>query len=145
MGQGVPQDTMKALELWQQAGKLGNPSSFNSIGYAYFNGVGVARDEKKGIHYWELAAIMGHAFSRDGLGDVELKKGNINRAVKHFVIASVFGCSNSLDSIRRLFKEGKATKNDYMNALKGYQEYVGDVKSDQRDGAASFNDELKYY
>ena len=32
-----------------------------------------------------------------------------------------------------------------MNALKGYQEYLGDIKSDQRDGAASFNDELKYY
>jgi len=118
MGQGgFPQDMMKALELWQQAGKLGRPSSFNSIGYAYFNGVGVARDEKKGMHYWELAAIMGHAFSRDSLGDAELKKGNIDRAVKHFVIASAFGCSNSLDSIRGLFKEEMATKDDYMNAI----------------------------
>jgi len=88
---------------------------------------------------------MGHAYARNTLGDIELKDGNINRAIKHHLIASAFGCSNSLDSIRGLFKEGFATKDDYMNALKGYQEYLGDIKSDQRDDAASFNDELKYY
>jgi hypothetical protein len=50
---GLTQDRAKALELWHQAGELGNTKSYYSIGVAYSNGNGVRRDEKKAKYYYE--------------------------------------------------------------------------------------------
>ena len=76
---GLPQDREKALNLWQQAGELGNAEAYNNIGYAYRNGLGVERDDKKANHYYELAAIGGYATARHNLGNAECRAGNWDR------------------------------------------------------------------
>ena len=142
---GVQQDRGKALELWCQSAELGNTGSYYNIGNAYLNGRGVGRDMKKAAHYWELAAIGGSINARHNLGNVEFRAGNIDRALKHYMIAVRSGSNESLKIIKQLFTHGAVTKDDYMNGLKNYQAYLVEVKSDDRDKAAAYDDEYKYY
>jgi TPR repeat protein len=52
------------------------------------NGVGVEEDEEKVSHYTELAAIGGDVTARHNLGVYEHKAGNVDKTIKHFVIAA---------------------------------------------------------
>ena len=142
---GLPQSCTKALELWHQAGKLGYSEAYYNIGNAYYFSEGVGTDKKKkAIHYWELAAMKGEAMARNNLGVIG-EAGNMDRALKHYMIAVEGGYKDSLNNIKELHKAGKATKNDYATALGKFQEYVNEVKSKQRDEAAACNADWNYY
>ena len=112
---------------------------------AYLHGRGVERDMKKAVHYWELAAMGGHVATRHNLGISEGLDGNIDRALKHFMIAVNFGDNDSLENIKQMYMDGDATKEDYAKALRAYQTYLVEIKSPQRDEAAAYRDEYKYY
>jgi len=142
---GFPQDYTKALELFHRAGGLGLSSAYCSIGYAYDHGNGVEVDKKKAEHYYELAAILGDEIARSNLGVYEKKAGNMDRALKHYMIAARGGRSNSLEKVKDMYSNGYATKEDYTKALKSYQAYLGEIKSVQRDKAAAANEEYRYY
>ncbi|KAL7534453.1 hypothetical protein ACHAXR_005889 [Thalassiosira sp. AJA248-18] len=109
-GDGVPQDFNKALELWHRAVKLDCVMSHSNIGYAYFYGEGVEKDVKKARYHWERAAMGGDVAARHNLGIVESNAGNMNRAMKHFMISSGCGCDLSLKEIQNRFSEGLVTK-----------------------------------
>ena len=85
---GLSHDRSNALELWHQAGELGCAAAYYRIGYMYNHGEGVERDKKKAVHYWELAAMRGDANARHNLGCDDANVGKINRALKHFMIAT---------------------------------------------------------
>ena len=137
---GFPRDYSKALELWHRAVKLGHSMSFYNIGGAYWFGQGVEIDRKKARHYYELAAIKGDIDSRYNLGVSEWRAGNIDRALKHFMIAVKGGSKESLGIIRNSYSHGH-----YMEAVRAYQSYLDNIKSDQRDEAAAASEEFKYY
>ena len=134
---GFPQDYEKAFELYVRAGKLGSAESYNNVGRAYSNGNGAEIDEKKANHYYKLAAIGGNVYARYNLGIGEEKAGNMNRALKHYLIAAEGGYNNSLKQIQTLYTNGHATKDDYAKALRAYQAYLAEIKSAQRDKAAA--------
>ena len=142
---GFPQDYAKALELFVRAGELGCAESYCNIGYAYENGNGVEIDKKKANHYYKLAAMGGNVYARCYLGVVEEEAGNTNRALKHYMIALEGGKDNALKQIQKLHTNGHARKDDYTKALRAYQAYLAEIKSTQRDKAAAFDDEYKYY
>ena len=142
---GLPQDHNKALELWHRAAELGHSLSYYSIGIAYRRGDGVERDEKKTNYYWELAAMGGNVDARYNLGNSEWRAGNIDRALKHFMIALSFGDNDSLENIKQMFINGDATKDEYSKALRAYQAYLDEIKSPQRDEASAFDDSYKSY
>ena len=143
---GFTQNYEKALELWHQAGKLGYSEAYYNIGNAHRNGNGVERDNKRAKHYYELSAMQGDVLARHNLGVQEYKEaGNKDRALKHFMIAAGGGNKDSLENVRRIYKAGHATKDDYNNALRAYQEYVGEIKSKQRDEAAAYDPDWRYY
>jgi len=143
---GFPQDYTKASELYHRAGELGHGNSYNSIGQAYYLGRGVEVDNEKAVHYYELAAMRGDVKARCNLGNNETRAGNFERALKHYMIAVRGGYSGSLDTIRMMHLHGEATKEDYTKALQLYQEYLGEVKSKQRDEAAAYdNENYRYY
>ena len=142
---GLPQNHTKALELWHRAGELGNAESHYILAGAYYTGnMGVERDEEKAKHYLELAAMGGSAKARHDLGAMEGQAGNVDRALKHLMIATKDGVS-SLRNIKNMYKRGQATKDDYATALRSHQAYLDEIKSEQRDEAAAFSDEYKYY
>ena len=137
----LPQDHAKALELWHRAAELGYADANCRIGYAYICGSGVDVDKKKAMHYWELAAMGGNVHARYNLGAYEGRAGNVDRALKHYMIATKDGCVESLDSIKRLGHEG--TEVDLYKAVQYHLEYLDDIRSDQRDEAAATRE--KYY
>jgi len=143
---GLPQNYTKALELWHRAGELGYAGAYLGIGNAYFKGRGgVEVDTKKATYYYELAAMKGSVFARHNLGNDEIRVGNFDRAFKHYMIAVRGGYNESLDFIKKLYSNGHATKEVYMKALQSYKEYVGEIKSLQRDKAAATTEEYRYY
>ena len=142
---GLPRDFGKAFEIFNQAVELGSNEAYNSIGYAYRNGSGVERDEEKAKHYYELAAMRGDVTARFNLGNNEMRGGNMERALKHYIIAA--GCgADSLKEIHYLHLNGHATKEDYTQALRAYQAYLCEIKSAQRDKVVDDRDDrYKYY
>ena len=142
---GLRQDRGKAFELWHRAAQLGCTKAYHNIGIAYFYGRGMERNEKKAIHYWELAAMGGDDLARNNLGSLEGRARNYDMALKHFMIAVGGGDNESLKLIKQLFMKGLATRDDYAKALKAYQAYISDIKSNDRDKAAAFSDEYHYY
>jgi len=142
---GLPRDHAKALELWHRASELGHAEANCNIGNAYYSGRVVEMDKKTAKHYWELAAIGGEVNARHNLGCFEEVKGNMDRALKHWMIAVRDGEHVSLKKIKQCYIDGHATKDDYTKALRSYQEYLDEIKSDQRDEAAAYDDRYKYY
>ena len=142
---GFPQNHSKALELWHRAGELGHADAYHNIGVLYSSGEGVERDEKKAKHYFELAAMSGCVGARHNLGVNEVQTGNIDRSLKHFMIAIKGGSVFSLEIINKMYKVGYVTKDEYTEALRACRAYVDEIKSDQRDEAAALRDDYKYY
>jgi len=138
---GLPQDYTKALELFHRAAELGDAIAYASVGYAYDYGKGVKVDKEKARHYYEIGAIMGCTSARHNLGFEEERKGNTNRALKHHMIAVRGGYSKSLKRIKDMYSDGYATKDEYTKALRFYQCYLNEVKSVQRDEAATYSEE----
>ena len=79
------------------------------------------------------------------VGEMEENAGNMNRAIKHYMIAVGSGHNDSLKQIQQLYSNGHATKEDYKKALQLYQTYLGEIKSPQRDEAAAADDQYRYY
>jgi len=141
---GLPQNHDKALKLWHRAAELGNSSAYYSIATAYVDGRGVAEDMKKAMYYYELAAMGGEAAARHYLGVFEELDGNHHRAIKHWVIAAGGGDHDSLKAMQGMYTDGHATKDDFETALRAYQSYIDEIRSDQRDEAAAAG-EYRYY
>ena len=140
---GFPQDHVKAFEHFLRAGELGSSRAFNTLGFSYDLGEGVEMDKKKANHYWELAAMAGDVDARFNLGSIEQGRGNMDRALKHYMIAVESGGDveslkrikglvssgtklsslSSLKQIKRFFVKGHASKDDYVIALRANQAY----------------------
>ena len=86
----------------------------------------------------------GDTDARHNLGVYEYTKGNMDRALKHRMIAAGVGHNDSLETIKGMFMSGDAMKNDYAKALQAYQANLVEIKSPQRDQAAAFDDNYKY-
>ena len=87
----------------------------------------------------------GNVNARHNLGVNEENAGNFDRALKHYMIATRGGDTDSLNNIKDMYTDGKATKEDYMKALESYQEYLSEIKSKQRDEAAAADEDYLYY
>jgi len=88
--------------------------------------------------------MLGDVNARHNLGGLECNVGNIERALKHWMISVAGGDADSLNKVQQLYSNGLATKEDYSNALRSYQEYLNEVKSVQRDEAAAYKEDYKY-
>ncbi|KAL7537672.1 hypothetical protein ACHAXR_009267 [Thalassiosira sp. AJA248-18] len=138
---GLPQDTEKALELLLRAVELGSTKAHYNIAWIHAYGEEfMGKDHKKAIYHYQRAAMGGCEVSRHNLGLDEVKKGNIDRAMKHWMIAAATGCENSLGNIRMGLMCKHATKLQYEEALRAYQNHLSEMKSDQRDRAAAYDD-----
>mmetsp|Transcript_24242 Transcript_24242/g.54990 ORF Transcript_24242/g.54990 Transcript_24242/m.54990 type:complete len:210 (-) Transcript_24242:150-779(-) len=135
---GLEKDLHRAHELWSEAAELGSTTALYKVGMEYCIGSYYGSNDKaKGIHCWESAAMLGCADSRHFLGIAELEKMNPYRAMRHLLIAAKMGYEESLDAIKDLFSDGLATKAQYAEALKGYQDAVEETKSPEREEAAN--------
>ncbi|EJK51517.1 hypothetical protein THAOC_29302 [Thalassiosira oceanica] len=132
---GLQKDVRRAFELFTDAAEHGSIESLFSLGNVYRLGEGVQKDMAKAVELYEKAAMHGHVESRHNLGYNEVEKGNYNRAVRHLLISAKMGHKNSLEIVKKFLMAGLATKAQYAEALKGYQDAVEETKSHGRDEA----------
>ena len=76
--------------------------------------------------------------ARHNLGYFEAQAGNVDRAMKHFMISAGAGYDESLKVIREGFLYGHAAKDEFERALRAHKEAKDEMKSDQREAAAKF-------
>jgi TPR repeat protein len=110
----------------------------------YNVGDGVSKDEAKSRHYYELAAMAGEVHSRFNLGCIKYNAGNFDRAVKHWLIGASFGDIRAVNHIEKAMINGNATEDQYTQALRCYEQYLDEVRSERRDRAAAYSPEFKY-
>ena len=127
---GLEKNVPRAIELWTEAADLGSIESHFNLGTQYYyGGEGVTQDKAKAVRYYELAAMQGHVEARHHLGNHECRNGNYERAIRHYLISAKMGDGDSLEMIKKIFLGGDATKEQYADALKGYQDAIEEMKS----------------
>lgn len=128
-------DMRKSLELWNKSAELGSCKSHYNVSVSYQNGDGVEKDLEKAIHHLKLAAIGGHEYARYKLGVVEFHYGNMDLAMKHWIISAKSGFGDSLKEVGKGYKHGLVTKDDYAKTLRAHQNISNEMKSEQRTNA----------
>ena len=132
---GLAKDVPRAIELWTEAAQLGSLNAHFHLGMVYYNGDGDAEDKSRGIRHFQEAAMKGQTDSRHMLGFAEFQGGNYEVALQHWMISAKMGDQDSLNAIKKIFKEGHATQAQYAKALIGYSDAVEEMKSPQREEA----------
>ena len=131
---GLNKDVTRAKELWTRAAEIGSSTAHYNLGLLFYGGAR-EEDKHKGIQHWKQSAMKGHARSRHNLGVIEATNGNWDLAVQHCMISAKMGYDLSLNFIKDSFQKGNATKAQYAEALRGYQDAVEEMKSPQREEA----------
>jgi TPR repeat protein len=128
---GLQQDQERAITLWKQAAKLGSSKAHYELGDEYRQG----GDVKKAKFHYENAAMAEHEEARCILGIMEGKSGNIERHVKHSMIAASAGCFHAMDTLLALFKQGLLPRDFIESALTSYNNSCAEMRSESRDAA----------
>ena len=132
---GLQKDMRKATELYGNAAELGSIEALYNLGVLYDSGEEVEQDMATAVEFYKKAAMKGHVQSRHNLGCCEGQKRNYDRAMRHLLISAKMGNKTSVEAIKGMFTVGNATKEQYAEALKGYQVAVEETKSHDRDEA----------
>ncbi len=124
-----------AFKYLTKAAELGDAEAHCRLGNMYYEGEGVEEDEEKMVYHWEKAAIGGHPIGRHLLAICEEGRGNMERAVKHFIIAANLGEEKSMKELWKHYSDGNITKEDLDTTLRAHQAAIDETKSEQRDAA----------
>ena len=96
------------------------------------------KDKEKAVYHYEKAAMGGHPTARYNLGCHEGNIGNIERAVKHFTIASNLGHDKSMKALWKQYSAGNITKEDLEATLRSHQAAIDEMKSPEREASYPF-------
>ena len=129
---GLPQDYRKAFELFIRGAELGSVTSHSLLAKMYHYGQGVERDEEKSNHHLMYSAMGGFEVARHMLGVNEEYSGNIDRAMKHYMISARSGYDDALEDILKGYKAGHVTKDEYASTLRAHRQAIEEMKSEQR-------------
>ena len=135
VAQHAKADFSRAFEWYTKAAELGDAKAHYKLALMYRNGEGVQKDDGKYIYHLEEAAIGGHPLARYDLGVYESNNGNIERAVKHWIIAATLESDLSTKELMTKFREGSVSKEDLDVALSAHKAAVDATKSPQREEA----------
>ena len=133
------EDNDRAFRYWTKAAELGDVEAHYQLSLSYFRGEGVEKDEKKEIYHLEEAAIRGHHNARYNLACYERRNGENERAMKHFIIAASLGDDGSIQALKKHYKFGRVSKDDFAAALRAHHAAVKAMKSPQREAADLYN------
>jgi TPR repeat protein len=125
----LSQDREKAMELYARAAELGYSKAHLALGNAYDEG----GDLKKEKFHLEAAAMAGHEIARSKLGYMELKSGNMERAVKHWTIAASAGSCHAMQNLLICFKQGSISRHEIDSTLTAYNNSCAEMRSEARD------------
>ena len=121
-----------AFEYLAKAAELGNADAHCKLAGMYDLGKGVEKDEGKYTRHLEEAAIGGHSHARVLLGIYEYSNNNLDRAVKHWMIAATQGDDDSIKALMIAFRDGYVEKEVLAAALRAHHAAVDATKSPHR-------------
>ncbi len=124
-----------AFEYWTKAAELGDASAHFGLSILYQQGCSVEKDVEKEVYHLEKAAIGGHPEARNNLAAVEHYNGNIERAVKHSIIAANLGHELSMKKLWEYYKLGNVTKEKLEATLHTHHAALDEMKSHEREAA----------
>ena len=127
------EDYNSAFEYLTKAAELGDFKAHYQLGGMYERGEGVEKDEEKEVYHYEKAAVGGHPYARHNLACVEERNGNVERAVKHLIIAANLGFDESMKGLWTYYADGFITKDDLEAALRAHKVAVDATKSPERE------------
>ncbi len=131
-----------AFDYFTKAAVLGDFKAHYQLARMYHEGEGVEKNMKKELYHLEEAAIGGHPYARHNLGYYEERNGNIEKSVKHFIIAANLGYEGSMKCLWVHYSDGNITKEDLETTLRSHQAAIDAMKSSDRDAAAAADAEL---
>ena len=105
------------MELYVRAAKLGSRDAYSHLGMLYYHDGG---NLKKANFHFEAAAMAGCEDARCNLAICEKELGNMERAVKHWMIAASAGSYNAMHQLRQYFKEGTVSRELIDSTLEAY-------------------------
>jgi len=126
---GLLQDRAKAIELWTEAVKLGSIQAYYCMGNIYHEG----GDMKKAKFHWGAAAMAGHEIARFNLGGLELRSGNMERAMKQLRIAASSGYHEAMHVLITVFGKGVVSRELIDSTLAAYNNSCVEMRSEARD------------
>ena len=124
-----------AFNYATKASELGDSNAQLHLGLMYMVGKGVEEDVEKAGYHLEKAAIGGHPKARFILALYEEGEENIERAVKHHIIAANLGYEESMKALWKHYSLGNITKEELDATLRTHQAAIDEMKSEQRDAA----------
>ena len=122
-------DHRGAVGYCTKAAELGDVDAHYHLALMYQLGKGFKKDEKKASYHLECAVIGGHVDARYNLGYIEGENGRLDRAVKHWIIAANMGHVRSLEALKKLYRDGQISKDDFAAALRAHQAAIEAMKS----------------
>jgi TPR repeat protein len=126
---GLLRDREKAIELYARAAELGSSQAHFDLGTDY-DAEGNSKKEK---FHNEAAAMAGHETARCNLGCNEAQSGNMERAVKHWIIAASAGCYNAMNNMLVAFYKGLVSRDEIDSTLTAYNNSCAEMRSEARD------------
>ena len=128
---GLLQDRARAMELWTRAAKLGSSQAHFQFGSTY----DAEGDSKKSKFHYEAATMAGNEDARCNLGAMEAQSGNMERAVKHWMIAASAGDYKAMHNLLIAFNHGSISRSAIDSTLTAYNDSCAEMRSDARDAA----------
>lgn len=133
-GNGVPKDSKKACELYQNAANQGLAKAQNSLGACYETGSGVEQNLEQAIHWYEKAAEKDYIFAQMNLGEFYHKKGDYQNALLWFSKAADLGAPKAQSFLGCMYEYGQGTEPDHAKSLEFYKQ-----AAEQGNAEAQFN------
>ena len=124
-----------ACAYFTKAAELGDADAHYRLAIMYNEGEGVEKDKGKYIHHLEEAVIGGHPYARYNLGVHENNNGNVERAVKHWIISATQGLDDAIKVLMKAFKQGFVEKDLLASTLRAHKAAVDATNSPQREAA----------
>jgi TPR repeat protein len=123
------QDSARAVELYARAAELDNRKAHYSLANIYYKG----GDLKKAKLHYEAAAMAGHEIARTNLGCMEDDSGNLERAVKHWMMAASARNCDAMHNFLSAFEDGLVSRESIDSTLTAYNTSCAEMRSEARD------------
>mmetsp|Transcript_6718 Transcript_6718/g.18755 ORF Transcript_6718/g.18755 Transcript_6718/m.18755 type:complete len:377 (+) Transcript_6718:109-1239(+) len=133
-GWAVPIDEAKALKLTHRSAELGHATACSQLGDDYYNGVkGLESNKEKAEEYWKLAGKGGDVVALDRLGDIEIRRGERDKAVRYWRMVAALGHKLSTDNLILTFERGWSAHEDLADSRQARDKSRAEMRSEQRD------------
>jgi hypothetical protein len=93
---------------------------------------------KKAKFHYEAAAMAGHEVARFNLGCLEGHFGNLEWAIKHWIIAASAGSYCALRELIIYFEKGLVSRESIDSTLAAYNNSCAEMRSEDRDAYIAY-------